>query len=122
MNVTLWILQILIALHTAAGAAFKYSRTPEQTMASLKPLPQGLWMAMSVVELLCVLALVVPAFSKKLGGLVPVAAGFVVVEMLVFSALHVSSGPQSYGPVAYWGTVAAVCAFVAYARIALRPI
>lgn len=122
MNMLLWILQVALALHTVAGAAFKFSRSPEQTMSSFKVIPPGAWVAMMVLELLCALIFVAPVFSKRLGALVPVAAAYIIVEMLLFSVLHVRSGPASYGPVGYWLTVAAVCAFIAYGRVALRPI
>jgi hypothetical protein len=122
MNILLWVLQVILALHTAAGAAFKFSHSPEQTMASLKAIPQGVWSAMIVVELLCCVSLVVPAFGKRLGVLVPLAAAYIVAEMLFFSALQVSSGPATYGPMIYWLVVAGVSAFIAYGRLKLKPI
>jgi hypothetical protein len=41
MNILLWILQILLALHTAMGAVWKFSHSAEQTMPSLKAIPHG---------------------------------------------------------------------------------
>jgi hypothetical protein len=35
-------------------------------MPSLKTIPHGVWLAMSVIELLCALALILPAFNKPL--------------------------------------------------------
>ncbi len=121
MNALLWILQVVLALHTATGAAFKFSHSPEQTMPSLKAIPHGVWMAMSGLELVCALIFIAPVFSKRVGVLVPFAAGYIIAEMLLFTVLHVSSARASYGAVAYWLVVAAVCAFVAYGRVALRP-
>ncbi|MDB4983775.1 MAG: hypothetical protein JWM82_4527 [Myxococcales bacterium] len=121
MNVLLWVLQVVLALHTAVGAAFKLSHSPEQTMPALKAIPHGAWMAMSGLELVCALILIAPILSRRVGALVPVAAGYIIAEMLLFTALQVSSGAASYGPVAYWLVVAAVSAFVAYGRVALRP-
>jgi len=40
---------------------------------------------MSIVELLCVVGLMVPAISKRLAILAPIAAAYVVAEMLLFS-------------------------------------
>lgn len=122
MNVVLWVFQILLALHTAMGAVWKFSNPPAQTMPSLKAIPNGVWLGMSVLELLCVVALIVPAFSKSLGVLAPIAALLIAAEMLLFCVLHVSSGEPGYGPVAYWVVVAALCAFVAYGRLVLRPL
>jgi hypothetical protein len=121
MNIVLWVLQILIALHTAVGAVWKFSNS-EQTVPSLKALPHGVWLAMSVFELLCCVALIVPAFNKGLGILAPVAAAGIAAEMLLFSGIHISSGDANYKPMIYWLVVAAICAFIAYGRFALKPV
>lgn len=98
MNVLLWILQVLLALHTAVGAVWKWSNS-EHTMPSLGAIPHGVWLGMSVLELLCVIALIVPAFSKRLAILAPIAATFVAAEMLFFSGVHLASGSTSNGQV-----------------------
>jgi hypothetical protein len=121
VNVLLWILQILLALHTAVGAVWKWSNS-EHTMPSLAAIPHGVWLGMSVLELLCVVALIVPAFSKRLAILAPIAAAFVAAEMLFFSGVHLASGSTSIGPVIYWLVVAAICAFIIYGRLVLKPI
>jgi len=121
VNVLLWILQILLALHTAVGAVWKWSNS-ERTMPSLGAIPHGVWLGMSVLELLCVVALIVPAFSKRLAILAPIAAAFVAVEMLFFSGVDLASGSASIGPLIYWLVVAAVCAFLVYGRLVLKPI
>ena len=120
MNTLLWILQILLALHTAIGAAWKFSN-PAQTVPSLQAIPHGAWLAMSVVELICSLGLILPAFNKSLGILAPVAAACVAAEMLLFCGLHIYSGDASYSPMIYWLVVAAICAFIAYGRFVLKP-
>lgn len=121
MNVFLWILQILLALHTAIGAVWKFSNTAGQTMPSLGAIPQGVWLSMSVIELLCVLALILPVFHKPPGTLAPVAALCIAGEMLVFTGFHLYSGEANYGPIIYWLAVAAICAFIAYGRFVLKP-
>jgi xanthine/uracil/vitamin C permease (AzgA family) len=64
VNFTLWTLQILLALHTAVGAIWKSSNT-ENYMPSLAAIPHGLWVGMIVVELLCAVALVIPAATTS---------------------------------------------------------
>lgn len=118
MNILLWILQILLALHTAVGALWKFSG---QTVPSLKAIPHGVWLTMAVFELLCSLCLILPAFSRPLTTLVPIAAVFIAAEMLLFSVVHLYSGDQNFGPMIYWLVVAALCAFIAYGRFALKP-
>jgi DoxX-like family len=121
MNILLWVLQILLALHTIIGAVWKFSHSAEQTMPSLKAIPHGVWLAMSVFELLCSLGLILPAFYKPLAILAPIAAACIAAEMLLFCGLHVYSGDANYGPMIYWLVVAAICAFIAYGRFVLKP-
>lgn len=121
MNILLWILQVILALHTTMGAVWKFSHSAEETMPSLKAIPPGAWLGMSVFELLCSLALILPAFYKPLAFLAPIAAVCIAAEMLLFCGLHIYSGDASYGPMIYWLVVAAVCAFIAYGRFVLKP-
>ena len=121
MNILLWFLQILIALHTTIGAAWKFSNS-EQAVPSLSAMPHTVWLGLSVVELLCVVGLIIPALYRPLAVLTPVAAAIIAAEMLLFCALHIYSGDPTYGPIIYWLVVAAVCAFIAYGRFAMRPL
>lgn len=120
MNILLWILQTLLALHTAIGAVWKFSHSAEQTMPSLQAISPGLWQAMSFFELACALALVIPALIKSLRILAPLAAIGIAVEMLAFCGLHLSAGGKENGPIFYWLIVAAVCAFIVYGRMGKR--
>lgn len=122
MNIILWLLQILLALHTAIGAVWKFSYSPEQTMPSLSAIPSSVWLAMAVVELLLALGLILPAFNKRLAILAPIAAVCIAAEMLLFSGLHISSSDANYGPIGYWLVVAAICAFIVYGRLAVKPV
>lgn len=120
MNIFLWTLQILLALHTAIGAVWKLSNS-EQVMPTLSAIPHTAWLAMSGIEVVCSIALIIPAVSKRLGILVPVAAAWIASEMLLFCGLHFYSGDANLGPVVYWLVVTAVCAFIAYGRSILKP-
>jgi hypothetical protein len=121
MNILLWVLQVLLAVHTAIGAVWKFSNSAEQTMPSFAAIPHGVWLSMSVIELLCALALILPAFSKSLAITAPVAAVVIAAQMLLFCGLHLYSGDTNYGPMIYWLVVAALCAFIAYGRFVLKP-
>jgi hypothetical protein len=121
MNILLWALQILLALHTIMGAVWKFSNS-EQTVTSLNVIPHGVWLTMGVLELLCSLGLILAVFNKSLGKLVPIAALIIVAEMLLFSGLYLFSGEANPSHMIYWLVVAAVCAFIAYGRIAIRPV
>jgi hypothetical protein len=113
MNILLWILQILLALHTLMGAIWKYSNS-EQTVPSLKAIPHGLWLGLGVVELACAAGLALPLLLKPMGNLAPIAALLIAAEMALFAANH--------GQLVYWVVVAVFCAFIAYGRFVLKPI
>lgn len=122
MNTFLWILQVLLAIHTAIGAVWKVSTSAEQTMPSLGAIPSGVWLSMSVIELLCAVGLVLPLFRRSLGNLAPLAALVIAAEMLVFCVFHLVSWDGTFGPMVYWLIVAAVCGFIAYGRFTLQPL
>lgn len=121
MNVLLLVLQVLLALHTVTGAMWKFFNSP-QTVPSLTAIPQGAWLSLSVFELLCSLGLILPAFSKPLGIFAPIAAACIAAEMFLFTGVAIHSGDVNYGQVTYWLVVAAICAFIGYGKIALRPL
>jgi hypothetical protein len=121
MNMLLWVLQILLALHTLMGALWKLTSS-EQTVSSLKAIPHEVWLALMAFELLCALGLLLPAYSKRLSKLVPVAAAGIAIEMLAFCGVHLFSGDSNYGPMIYWLVVAALCMFIAYGRSKLKPL
>lgn len=121
MNVFLWILQVLLALHTAAGAMWKLFNS-EQTVPSLKAIPHGAWQALIVFEIVCGLGLILPAFSRRLGNAPRLAAAGIGAEMLLFCGVSLASASADPGELAYWLVVAAVCAFIVYGRTALQPI
>lgn len=117
MNIALWIVQVLLAAHTAVGAVWKVNHGP-QAVPSLQAIPRPAWLAMAVVEVACAIGLVAPAAHVPLMGLVPVAAGLIGLEMLAFCGLHAASGRGRPKEMAYWLVVAAVCAVVAAGRLA----
>lgn len=121
MHILLWVLQIVLAVHTTIGALWKFSNSAAQTMPSLGAISQDVWFAMSIIELLCAVALVLPAFSKSAGFLAPIAALIIAAEMLLFCVLHASSGDFSFGPLVYWFIVADICLFIAWGRFTLKP-
>jgi hypothetical protein len=121
MNIVLWVLQALLALHTAVGAVWKFSNS-ERAVPSLSAIPHLAWLAMSVLELLCSVGLVVVAVDSRLAILVPIAAAGIAVEMLLFTSLHIRSGDANRGPMIYWLVVAATCGFIVLGRLAMRPL
>ena len=127
MSLFLWILQVLLAVHTLMGAFWKFSNTPAEAIPSLSAIPNFLWLGMSFIEILVSLCLIAPAFqkfmkNKNLGKLVPFAALYIVFEMLVFTFVHTMSPETNNSPVVYWMIVAVICGFLAYGRAVLKPL
>jgi hypothetical protein len=96
MNIFLWILQSLLALHTLMGAGWKLSN-PVQTVSSLQAMPHAMWIVMSIIEL------------------------FVSV-CLIFTAFNIFSAKPNYDEMVYWLVVAAICVFIVYGRLVLKPV
>jgi hypothetical protein len=88
----------------------------------LKTIPHGIWLAMGIIELLCSLCLILPVFNKHLGILASIAAVCIATEMLLFCGLHIYSGNANYSQMIYWLVVAAICVFIVYGRLGLKPI
>jgi hypothetical protein len=122
MNILFWTIQILLALHTVMGGVWKFSNPVQTAVPSLAALPNGLWLALGVLEFLAAIALVVPVFNKGWGVLIIVAALFLVAEMLLFCVLHLASGNPLNGQIVYWLVVAAISGFLAWGRIGIRPL
>ena len=120
MNILLWILQIILALHTTMGAVWKFSNS-EEAVDSLAAIPHGVWMSLSVVELICAICFIIPAIYKPLGKLASFAAIVIAAEMLLFIIVQLLSDQGSFGQIIYWLVVAAICAFIAYGRFVLIP-
>lgn len=122
MNIFLWILQVLLALHTIMGAVWKFSHTAEQTMPSLKIIPQSGWFALAGIELLCALCLLLPALYKPASAFVPAGAIGIALIMLTFCSIELFSGNANMSSITYWHVVVAVCTFIVYGRLVLRPL
>lgn len=121
MTIFLWVLQVLLALHTAIGAGWKLFNS-QQTVPTLSALPNGVWMGLIPVELICAAGLVLPALVPSLGFLVPIAAIGIAAEMLLFSGVHLSSGAEDHGPMIYWLGVAVICGVIALGRWVMAPL
>ena len=120
MNILFWVLQIVLALHTATGAVWKFSNS-EQAVPSLTMIPHGVWLAMGVFEVLISVGLILPAFNKRMSILAPIAAACIIGEMLLFCGLSLYSGNANNVQLIYWLVVAALCVFLIYGRLVRKP-
>ena len=121
MNITLWILQGLLAAHTLMGAVWKFTNGTE-AVPTLSALPNVVWRGLGIVDILLAIGLVLPGLMPTLAVLAPVAALGVVAEMVLFSVVHLNAQGGERGQLVYWLVVAALCTFVAFGRLSLAPL
>lgn len=122
MNILLWVLQILAALLFGASGVMKTVLFDKVTadVPSFGALPRGVWMALGILELVCMVGLVVPSAFRWQPSLTVVAAALLAVESLVFIWVHVQY--REIGPIIFSCGLGLLMAFIAYGRGVLEPI
>ena len=121
MNVLLWILQVLAALLYGASGVMKVFMFDEisKDVQSFDALPRGAWLALGIVELVCVVGLILPAALDWQPRLTVAAAMVLAIESLVFIAVHVKYG--EIAPIIMSVALGLLMAFIAYGRMVLSP-
>ena len=122
MNVMLWVLQVLAALLFGASGVMKVFLFDKASkdVPSFAALPRGAWTALGILELVCTVALIVPAAFHWQPALTVVAATVLAIESLVFVGVHVKY--REIAPIILSGVLGLLMAFVAYGRMVLNPI
>lgn len=122
MNILLWILQVLTALVYGASGVMKIFMFDDISaqVQSFEALPREIWLALGVLELVCVIGLIVPSALRWRPGLTVLAAAILALESLVFIGVHVRY--DEIGSIIMSGVLGLVMAFIAYGRKVLRPI
>ena len=122
MNILLWVLQVLAALLYGASGVMKLFMFDKisKEVASFGALPREAWMALGILELVCVVGLIVPAAFNWRPTLTVVAATILALESLVFIGVHVKY--HEVPPIIMSGVLGLVMAFIAYGRLVLKPI
>ena len=122
MNVLLWVLQILAALLYGASGVMKVFMIDKLSaeVPSFGALPRNVWVALGVLELVCVVGLIVPAALRWQPWLTVLAAAVLAVESLLFIWVHVQV--REVGPIIMSAALGLLMAFIAYGRMVLNPI
>jgi pimeloyl-ACP methyl ester carboxylesterase len=120
MNVALWIVQALLAAVFAAHGWLLVSPPPELLPLMNEQLGVGFRLFLGVAEIAGGIGLLLPAMSRRMPWLTPVAAGCLAFVVASATALHLSRGETSSAVTT--GTLCALATFVAYARWRMRPI
>ena len=119
MNILLWVLQILAALLYGASGIMKVFLFDKISadVPSFGALPRQAWMALGIVELVCVVGLIAPIAFHWHPTLTALAATILAIESLVFIGVHVKY--RETASIVMSAVLGLVMAFVAYGRIAL---
>jgi uncharacterized membrane protein len=112
MNILLWVFQVLLALWNLIGGVYTFSNYENLKGGCGTDLPAAAWMAISALQVLFAIGLVIPKLT-------PVAAVYLAVNALSGCVLFA----QYAGfPGILWGVIPALLlAFVAYGRLARKP-
>src|SRR5579859_7487672 len=122
MNILLWVLQVFAALLYGASGVMKVFMFDKVSVdvPSFGALPRKAWMALGILELVCVVGLIVPAAFHWRPALTVVAATILSIESLVFIGVHVKY--REVPPIIMSVVLGLLMAFIAYGRMVLNPI
>jgi putative oxidoreductase len=120
MNVTLWILQVLLAAAFAAHGWLLVSPPPELLAIMNEQLGVGFRLFLGVAEIAGAIGVLLPAMSRRLPWLTPVAAGCLAFVVASATVLHLSRGENSSAVTT--AILFVLAAFVSYGRWRVRPI
>jgi uncharacterized membrane protein YphA (DoxX/SURF4 family) len=120
MNVLLWIAQILLALLSIAGGAYKvlgYEQLAQMPFGSA--LPQGGWAALGIFEVVCGILLLIPAAKRRL---TPLAATALVIESIALAVIYSRYSMEliEQNPLVWVVLMTVMALFVAIGRFARR--
>jgi len=123
MNILLWILQAVLGFLYLAGGYYKAFKF-EALAGQFPAMPRGGWRALGVVEMLGAVLLIVPAATKWMPGLTPIAAVVLAVETLIVGAVYARNSRKltAENPLVWSVVMLLLVVFVAYGRHAIRPL
>ena len=120
MNITLWILQVLLALAFLAHGLLFLAPPPEVAVQMNALLPRWFQVFLGVAEVLAAVGLTLPALTRILPGLVPAAAAGVMIVMVSATILHLRRGEHSSAAITF--VLLLMATFVAHGRWRRLPI
>jgi hypothetical protein len=122
MNILLWVLQALLALLYFSGGAYKVFSFDE-VASQLTAVSRSGWAALGVLEVVGAVLLIVPAATKWMPSLTPLAASVLALETLALAVLYArySLALTAANPLVWSVAMFLLVAFVAYGRYVLSP-
>lgn len=89
MNIVLWIFQIVGSLLYLVGGGYK-TMNPDDVAKQVGAIWPAVWRGLGVFEVVGAVLLIVPAATKWMPQLTPVAAAALAIETLGLAALYAS--------------------------------
>lgn len=120
MNVTLWIVQALLALAFLAHGLMFLAPPPEIAVQMDSLLPRWFQVFLGVAEVLAAGGLTLPGITRILPGLVPAAAAGVIIVTISATVLHLTRSEFSSAAITF--VLLLLATFVAYGRWRRLPI
>ncbi len=120
MNITLWIVQVLLALAFLAHGLMFLIPPPDIAAMMDAMLPRWFQLFLGLAEVLAAVGLTLPGLTRVRPGLVPAAAVGLMVVMISATVLHLWRAEYSGAATTF--VLLLMATFVAYGRWRLHPI
>jgi uncharacterized membrane protein YphA (DoxX/SURF4 family) len=120
LDITLWVLQVLLAAVYVAHGWMMVSPPPELLALMNEQLGEAFRLFIGVAELLAAAGLILPGITRILPGLTALAAAGLMLVMSSAAVLHVVRGES--GSAVSTAVLFALVTTVAYTRWRLQPI
>ena len=120
MNITLWVLQVLLALVFLAHGVMMLAPPAEVAVQMNAMLPRWFQVFLGVAEVLAAIGLTLPGLTRIQPGLVPAAAAGIVIVMVSATVLHLAR--SEFSAAATTCVLLVMAIVVAYGRWRRLPI
>jgi hypothetical protein len=120
MNITLWVLQVLLALAFLAHGIMFLVPPPDIAVMMNAMLPRWFQVFLGVAEVLAAVGLTLPGLTRIMPGLVPAAAVGIMMVMASATVLHLVRSEFSAAATTF--VLLLMAGFVAYGRWRRYPI
>ena len=120
MNITLWVLQVLLAVAFLAHGWLLLMPPPEIAAQMNAELPRWFWVFLGFAEVLAALGLTLPGITRIAPGLVVSAAVGLMFVMVSATLWHLVRA--EYSSAAITAVLLAMATFTGYARWRMAPI
>ncbi len=120
MNITLWVLQVLLAVAFFAHGWLFLMPPPDIAAQMNASLPRWFQLFLGVAEVLAAVGLTLPGATRILPWLISCAAGGVMIVMIGATVYHLFRGEVTAAVVT--AVLLAMASFTAYGRWRIAPI